>query len=172
MPCYLFTFHGYGTQLPDSSSGYVSRDFVRPRGYVQCREGLLAPDANMATYYRRNLLHDPVSFSHLMQEQMLAAAIEAFRFQELRGHYIATESTHIHLLVSWRSNAAWQLVRRRLANSLTRRLDREFERRPWFAKQPSRKQVRDRRHFDYLMTTYMPKLSGLKWREGQGVLGD
>jgi len=157
MPCYLFTYHGYGTWMPDHDRGYVRR-----------KEGILATDKNMSTYYRRNLLHDPVSFSPTMQSQLIAAAIEAFAFQELRGHYIATEITHLHVLVSWRSNAAWQLVRRRLRSSLTRRLNREVERRPWFSKQPSRKQVREQQHFDYLMNTYLPKHSGIKWSEEQG----
>jgi len=154
MPCYLFTYHGYGTWMPDHAQGYVRR-----------KEGVLASDNNMATYYRNNLKEDPVSFSRSMQRHLLAAAIEAFKFQELRGHFIAAENTHLHVLVSWRSNAAWQLVRRRLRSSLTRWLNREVERRTWFSKQPSRKQVNDQRHFDYLMSTYLPKHSGLKWRE-------
>lgn len=158
MPCYLFTYRGHGTWLPD-----------HPQGYVRRKEGLLESDAAMATCYRRNLIEDPVTFSPSMQRQLIAEAIRAFQHQELRGHFIATETTHLHILVSWRNNATWRLVRRRLASSLTRRLNNEVERRTWFAKQPSRKKVRERQHFEYLMNAYLPKHSGLKWCEDRGV---
>ena len=138
------------------------------RGYVRRKEGILATDLKMSTYYRRNLLHDPVIISREMQSLLINASLEAFKFQDLRGHYIATETTHLHLLVSWHSNATWQLVRRRLGSSLTRCLNREIERRPWFSKQPSRKHVREQQHFDYLLNSYLPKHSGLKWSEKQG----
>ena len=159
MACYLFTYHGYGTWLPDHSRGYVRR-----------KEGILATDTAMATCYRRNLVEDPVHFSRPWQRHLIDAATEAFEHQELRGHFVATETTHIHVLVSWRSNAAWQLVRRRLRNSLTLQMNRKVERRTWFSKQPSRRQVCHRSHFEYLMNVYLPRHSGLKWCEGRGVL--
>ena len=52
MPCYLFTYHGYGTWLPD-----------RSRGYVRRKEGILPTDeAPMAECYRKrtNVKKQPV----------------------------------------------------------------------------------------------------------------
>ena len=35
------------------------------------------------------------------------------------------------------------------------------------SKEASRKRVRDRKHFDYLMNEYVPKHSGAKWFEDE-----
>lgn len=158
MPCYLFTYHGHGTWLPDHSRGYVRR-----------KEGVLASDARMADCYRRNFNGEAVHFNRQSQQTMIEAALEAFRCQSLRGHGIATNATHLHVLVSWTTERNWQVVRRQLRGSLTRRLNLELERRPWFSKQPSRKRVKEQRHFDHLMGSYLPKHPGLKWFEDRGV---
>jgi hypothetical protein len=60
-------------------------------------------------------------------------------------------------------------VRAKLRESLTRRLNRAIEPRQWFSKSPSRKQVKDQRHFDYLIDKYLPAHRGLKWCEGRGI---
>jgi hypothetical protein len=158
MPCYLFTYHGHGTWLPDNARGYVRR-----------KQGVLATDKQMADCYRRNFSGEEVGFDRQSQQTLIDAAVEAFRCQTMRGHAIATETTHLHLLASWTTNRTWQVVRRQLRESLTRRLNLEVERRRWFSKQPSRKQVKDQSHFDYLVQSYLPKHSGLKWCKHRGV---
>ena len=158
MPCYLFTYHGHGTWMPDHQRGYVRR-----------KEGVLASNARMAVCYRRNMRTEPVYFDARIQRAMIAALLEALPIQETRGHAIATDVAHLHVLVSWASDRAWEVVRRQLRGSLTRRLNREFERREWFSKQPSRKRVKDRKLFDYLMEHYLMRHRGLKWREDRGV---
>ncbi|WP_168205474.1 transposase [Bythopirellula goksoeyrii] len=158
MPCYLFTYHGHGTWMPDN-----------PRGYVRRKEGILAPDTHMATCYRDNMCSAAICFDHEIQQILINAALEAFEHQPVRGHAVATESTHLHILVSWQTNRTWKIVCRQLRGSLSRKLNQEFERSEWFSKQPSRKRVADRQHFDHLMDVYLPRHSGLKWREGGGV---
>ena len=158
MPCYLFTYHGQGTWMPDHNRGYVRR-----------KEGVISTDVRMAVCYRRNMKHEAVRLDHAIQQVLIEAAIEAFPIQSIRGHGIATDATHLHVLVSWTTDRTWQVARRQLRGSLTRRLNAEFERRQWFSKQPSRKRVKDRRHFDYLMDIYLPRHQGLKWREDRGV---
>ena len=37
MPCYLFTFHAYGTWMPDREEGFVRRE-----------QGILPPDEELA----------------------------------------------------------------------------------------------------------------------------
>ncbi|NOZ40575.1 MAG: hypothetical protein GXP24_10155 [Planctomycetes bacterium] len=158
MPCYLFTYHGYGTWLPD-----------HPRGYVRRKEGILPTDKHMAECYRKNQREETACFNRDVQRVMIGEAIEACTHQDLRGHGIATDPSHLHVLVSWKSERTWQAVRRSLRSSLTRRLNQEVERRTWFSKQPSRKQVKERSHFEYLLKTYLPKHRGLKWCEDCGV---
>jgi hypothetical protein len=123
----------------------------------------------MAERYQANLKQAVVQFDECAQRLLIEESLVACGHQELRCHYIATESTHAHILVSWKNNRVWQVVRAKLRESLTRRFNAEIKRQEWFAKSPSRKRVRDRQHFDYLVNMYLPKHSGLKWREGRGI---
>ncbi|HEX5472412.1 MAG TPA: hypothetical protein VFW73_11020 [Lacipirellulaceae bacterium] len=100
---------------------------------------------------------------------LIDETIVAGDFQKFRCHYLANEPTHFHALVSWTIARNWETVRAKLRESLTRRLNKEIERREWFSKSPSRRQVKDRAHFVYLVEEYLPKHSGLKWREGVGL---
>ena len=158
MPCYLFTYHGFGTWMPD-----------HPRGYVKRKVGILAPDPHMAEHYRKNQLQETVDFGSTEQSLMIDEAVKAFEFQGLRGHFLATDPTHLHVLVSWRSSKTWKAVRQSLRSSLSRRLNQELGPRSWFAKQPSRKRVTERQHFEHLVRNYLPTHRGLKWQEGVGV---
>ena len=45
---------------------------------------------------------------------------------------------------------------------------RQIERREWFVEGGSRKRVKDRAHFDYLVTTYLPRHRGWKWSSEKG----
>jgi hypothetical protein len=158
MPCYLFTYHAYGSWLPD-----------HPRGYVQRGKGILPPDAEMAARYRGNLLQDAVRFDAQIQKLLIEGTLEACRHQELTCHFIATEVTHAHVLVSWKTERSWMLVRRQIRGNITRSLNKEFCRQEWFSKSPSRKRVKDQEHFDHLISSYLPKHSGLKWSQKEGI---
>jgi hypothetical protein len=155
MPCYLFTYHAFGSWMPDHRRGYVKR-----------HQGILAPDKQMAAKYRVNMVQDIVAFDELVQRRLIEETLVASRHQQFRCHYLATDPTHFHALISWTTDREWKVVRAKLRESLTRRLNREVQRINWFSKSPSRKRVKDKKHFDYLMATYLPKHSGFKWREG------
>jgi hypothetical protein len=152
MSCFLFTYHAHGSWMPDHRRGYVRRG-----------TGILRPDIKMAVRYRSKLTQDAVSFDAIIQRHLIEETLVAAAYQEFRCHYLATESTHLHALVSWTIERKWQIVRSKLRESVTRRLNREVQPRDWFSKSPSRKQVRDRTHFDYLVEVYLPRHSGLKW---------
>jgi hypothetical protein len=158
MPCYLFTYHGYGTWLPDKRRGYVKRG-----------AGILPRDGRMAELYRTNMTQAAVRFEERVQKLAIEELLVACQHQQLRCHFIATDATHVHVLVSWKIDRTWDVVRAKLRESLTRWLNQEIDRQEWFAKSPSRKRVRDRKHFDYLVAVYLPKHAGWKWAEGQGL---
>ena len=158
MPCYLFTYHAYGSWMPD-----------RSRGYVRRKEGVLVADRRMAACYRKNLKGEIVEFDTHVQQRLVEALLEACQFQSLRGHGMATDPSHVHVLVSWTDDRTWKLMRRRVRTSLTLQLNRAFKHRTWFSKQPSRKRVKDREHFEYLVEEYLPRHRGWKWIEGRGV---
>ena len=62
----------------------------------------------------------------------------------------------------------WEAVRDKLKNILSLFLGRATGQigKSWFVKLGSRKHVKDRQHFDYLVTTYLPGQRGLFWKEG------
>jgi hypothetical protein len=158
MPCYLFTYHAFGSWMPDHSRGYVHRG-----------EGIRPPDERMAELYRGNLKQAVVRFDSAIQRELIAGVLEACQCQEVRCHFIATDSTHAHVLVSWNSDRSWEIVRKQIRSSITRRLNDCVRRQQWFSKSPSRKRVGDRKHFDYVVGVYLPKHSGWKWSEERGV---
>ena len=154
----MFTYHAFGSWMPDHRRGYVHRG-----------DGVLPSDKHMAELYRGNLKQEVVRFDVAIQKQLVEGAIEACECQAVRCHCIASELTHVHVLVSWDSDRSWETVRKQIRGNITRRLNSLLKRQQWFSKSPSRKRVLDREHFEYLVTRYLPKHSGLKWEEGRGI---
>src|SRR5262245_39929382 len=107
MPCYLFTFHAYGSWLPN-----------RKRGYVHRGDGILPPDIRMAQLYRSNLKQAEVRFDQTAQRHLVEAALQSAERQNLRCHFVSSDPTHVHILVSWSYERAWQIVRRQLGSGL------------------------------------------------------
>ena len=91
------------------------------------------------------------------------------RAQGLRLHAGTSEPSHLHSLVSWREEKGWLAARNGLKGSLSRRLTKESEGGNHFrlSEGASRKHVKDRKHFDYLMGTYLPKHRGVAWYEDE-----
>ena len=153
MPCYLFTFHAYRSWMPD-----------RRQGYVKPKRGILPPDSNMADRYRRAAKYDPVIFDPDQQCLIIETILEACAVLQCQACFVSAEPTHVHVLVSWRPDRPWLRIRSSLKSALTRTLNGRYSRRPWFSENASRKRVRDRRHFNYLVNDYLPAHRGLKWK--------
>jgi REP element-mobilizing transposase RayT len=158
MPCYHFTFHGHGTWMPDEDGGYVTRD-----------DGQLAQDVVMAARYRDLMVEDEVEFTEDQEKTMIDEVHIAAGKQNFRVHYVATEPTHIHILVSWKDERPFEKLRASIRQSISRRLGMDYERRTWLSEGGSRRKVSSQEHFDYLVTTYLPKHGGWKWSEEKGL---
>jgi hypothetical protein len=156
MPCYLFTWHAYGTWMPD-----------RPQGYVKRGRGILPSDAAEAARYRARQKEPKAAFDATVQRLMIDEAIIAADKRRFRLHGVATDSTHVHALVSWADERPFEELKRGLRESLSRRLNATVRRR-WLIHNGSRKNVKDYGHFNYLMDEYLPKHCGWKWREALG----
>ena len=136
----------------------------RKEGFVRRGRGIQPPDEGMADQYRRNAHHDCVVFDHRIQLAMIEEVQIACEKQNYRLHAAATDSSHLHALVSWSSERTWMNVRSGIKSSLTRRLNHTITRRGhWFSRNASRKRVRDRDHLDYLIQEYLPKHVGAQW---------
>jgi len=157
MPCYLFTLHGYQTWLPDRDDGFVQR-----------HTGIQQSNPQLANYYRDVAAEDLVSFCDPEQLVLIQSLLQSSDKQQFRCHYIATERTHVHYLVSWRIAKNWQTVRQSTKERMTRALNEKIGRRTWFSRNGSRRRVQTRQHFDYLVNEYLPRHRGWKWCEGRG----
>jgi len=157
MAVYHFTFHAYRTWNAD-----------HPRGLVRRGEGILPPDDDMARKYDRRAAGPITLFGPFCQQVLVWIAYDACARRQWRLHFVATEPTHVHILLSWRGYQPWEEVSDRLKNLASLMLGRKLGRPQgkWFSRKASRKRVRDRKHFDFLVNEYLPRHRGLKWREG------
>ena len=161
MPCFLFTYHAHGTWLPD-----------RAEGYVHWREGLLPTDEKLADAYRRKMKVAgtcEAAFDESVQLLLIEELQSAAKFQRLRLHGVATETTHLHAVISWADEREPESLTKELKKSLSLRLNRAVAKRKWLAKGGNERRVKDQEHFDYLMRVYLPSHGGWKWEEGRGV---
>jgi REP element-mobilizing transposase RayT len=151
-----------------------------PRGYTKRGEGYQDPDPQRAQWYRGNADDaDACLFDEGLMRALIDEAQKACAHQQLHLHSGTTEKTHLHLLISWRDNRKWETVRNAIKMSLSLRLKSKAEQalntprkdtQIKLSRGGSRKRVEKREHFDYLMQTYLPSHSGLKWFEDRGFV--
>jgi hypothetical protein len=160
---YHFTVHAYRTWSPD-----------HPRGYVRRDEGVQPPDPERADEYDRNAKFSPVTFDRTIQEILILGTYDVCRRRAWRFHGGGTDPTHYHFVVSWHLYVPWNDVLTRVKNVASLLLGRALNQpgRRWFVTRSSRKRVRNRKHFDHLLDTYLPDHRGLFWREGQALPED
>ncbi len=60
MPCYVFTYHAYGTWMPDREEGFVRR-----------RKGVLPTDPQLAQQYRQDARETVVAFDGRVQQLVI-----------------------------------------------------------------------------------------------------
>jgi REP element-mobilizing transposase RayT len=158
MPCYLFTYHTYGSWLPD-----------HPKGFVIRKAGVQLTHVALAQTYRQRMTQSEVALLEKHQLTVIKAIQAAAKHIGCRAHFVATNPTHIHVLTSWRDNKGWKQKRNSYKRRITISLKSEFEQRNWLSDNASRNRVSDREHFVYLMTTYLPGHRGSKWSERTGL---
>ncbi len=140
----------------------------RKRGYVQRGKGIQPQSIKMADRYRERQQQVVVKFDAQIQTQLIAITKEACENQSLRLHGIATDASHVHILVSLSTEKDAKDVRQNLKQSLTRRLNEHSRKAHWFGRGGSQKHVADQEHFDYLLGVYLPDHRGVCWFEGKG----
>jgi len=100
MPVYHFTYHAFGTWLPDHGRGYTRRGAQ-----------VLPPDNEMADRYRANMSQPPVRFTSEVQRVMIAELQTACEAQGYTLHSVGTDDTHLHVVVAWDCSRHWKRVR-------------------------------------------------------------
>lgn len=158
MPCYLFTYHAYGSWMPDRKEGYVER-----------HKGVQPPNLEKADAYRALMKEEEAVFQEPQQRVIIKSTTDAVTYIACEAHFVATESTHAHVVVSWKSERDREKVAKSLRNRITRDLKRLCWDRNWLVRDCSKQRVKDREHFEHLVNVYLPSHSGLKWNPERGI---
>ncbi len=137
----------------------------RKQGYVQQGKGILKTDEQMAQSYRLRQTQDVVTFNQSVQQCMIDALQENLSHSHYRLHAIATDSSHIHILISWQDQRSTAMLKSTVKQALTRHLNQSVQKQQWFSRKGSQKRVKDKQHFEYLMNIYFPRHKGLSWYE-------
>jgi hypothetical protein len=164
MPVYLMTAHAYRSWPEDHG-----------RGYMQRGEGLKKSAPKLAAHRAAKARFAEASFDREAQLIMHEAVLEIAKERGVRLHAFATCPTHGHALYSFRSPActcgASKVCRKgcpakvfaedvfvRMKRKMGQRIAqlRNTRGRPWLSRGWDTKPVRNRKHFDYLITEYLP----------------
>lgn len=146
MPVYHFTFHAYGTWLPD-----------HPQGYILRNKGWQPPSDASAGLYRSQMQQHPAAFSPITQQHIIRALIECQTYQRHTLYAIATDSTHIHTVTAWTDERAPTSVRSQIKSKMTRSLNKRFIKKKWLAANAGQTPVQDTAHLYRLVHEYLPK---------------
>ncbi|MFQ5732613.1 MAG: hypothetical protein ACE5KM_11760 [Planctomycetaceae bacterium] len=153
MAVYLFTYHAYRSWMPDRRQGYVERG-----------KGILPQDHDKATLYNARAVNNAVAFEEEVRWAAIDAVDEIAQKNDWLLYEVATDASHIHVLVGWRGFQPWKEVSNRLKRGVGLHLSHAMDRPgPWFSRGSSRKRIKDRRHFEYLLNDYLPAHGDIRW---------
>jgi len=153
VPVYHFTFHAYGSWLPDHPKGYVRRD-----------KGILPPDDEAAKAYRYRMNGEPVEFDEVLAGLLNETIESAIDPQRLELYAVGIDPTHVHVVVGWRDDRTPIAIRTQLKSSMTRVLNGVRRRDEWWTENASQKPVKDREHLLHLLNEYLPGHHRWYWR--------
>jgi hypothetical protein len=144
---------------------------ARPPAWVRsARRGRPAVDPDAGEQYRDNADFDPVKFDREKQQVVVDAIREVCDRLGVRLHYAVAVSTHAHAVVSWTGGYTWEEVHDRIKRICGLKLAQFMKTngRPYFSEGRDSNRVKNRGHFETLMTRYLADHDGVTWHERQG----
>jgi len=114
----------------------------------------------MAQRYRQQQKEAAVEFDQSHFTLMRDTTFETQSHIDVTIHGVAADRTHYHVAVSWDHDRAFEAIRTSIRSALSRALNMRFGKRTWFSDSPSRRQVKDYGHLDWLLLDYFP---GHRW---------
>ena len=153
MPVYHFTFHAYGSWLPD-----------HPKGFIKRNKGWQPTNPALAEHYRQGLRDGPADFTAERQQHALHILRASESPQRFSLYGFAGEPTHLHAVVGWTDPRSADQISQQLKASITRGLNQSFGKRQWLAKNAGLTPVCDHDHLYRLVCVYLPKHHGVCWQ--------
>ena len=149
MPVHHYTFHAYRSWNADHPEGWIQRGKL----------GVQEPDRGIARYRARIARFPAVRFSDWQQHLIVSSAREICTRHGWQCRGVGADETHVHVVVSWAGeeagNAEFRKKLKRVIGLLLAR-DAGTTGIPYFPAGYGDTRVRDREHFDYLISTYLP----------------
>jgi hypothetical protein len=155
---YHFTIHAYRSWRPDHR-----------RGYTRKGEGYQQPDEAMTEDYDEAASQPAVIFDDALQREIPVLTHETCEEGDWRLDAVGFDPTHTHLVIGWSRFVMWERVDQRLKNLLSLKLNRRrgIKGKRWFVRRHGApRRVKDRAHFDYLLSEYLPDHQGVFWKCG------
>lgn len=146
MPVYHFTFHAYGSWMPD-----------RPEGYFKHGNSWQPPSSQSAKRYRDKMQKPAIEFDQDQQQAMLDELIKTQEFQQIELYAAAIDISHVHAVVAWKDDRDPTRIRSQLKSSMTRALNSNIGKRQWFVAKAGQNPVSDEEHLSRLVHEYLPK---------------
>lgn len=193
MPVYLFTYHAYQSWMPDHRRGYTRRGKgyqpADPEKARQYRESATSKPVEFDRDTQRSLIEELLTACRFQKLRCHAGSTEpshihglvswqGFRpWERVRASLKSSLSRRLSRMNDEFEELVESLDVSKPLDSIpdsrdaTRRRSSEEERGRFVLKLSrggSRKRVRDKCHFDYLMQTYLAKHKGVKWFEDRG----
>lgn len=159
MPVVIFTLHTYGSWMPD-----------RPQGYVERGHGIKPPDPELAERYRERMTREAVFWTHAQQRTVVEAVLEKCRVKAWKAHAVATESSHVHAVLSWSDEMKIETARKALKYSITKALNDHYGKRLWLGRKGSNQRVKDADHLGQLCDAYLPGHRGWRYDRRTGLV--
>jgi len=140
------------------------------RGYVVDKQ-VLPTNPDMARRYEQRATQPPVLFTDDQLAMLLSGVIDICKERNWKLFVFASEPTHFHIVIGWRGYLDCVDVRDTITNLLSLFLGKQMgvRGRRWFARKPSRRRVKNRRHLNYLLDEYLPRHRKLFWRHDRGA---
>ena len=154
MPIYHFTFHTYGTWLPD-----------RPEGYTPHGQGHQLTNPHVADAYRQRMNHPQTHLNSQAQQFAIQTLLDSQYPQRFELYALASEGSHLHVVIAWQDEREPIRVRTQIKTSMSLALNKRFGRRQWFVAKAGHIPVADEAHLHELVHQYLPK-HGLYWKRG------
>ena len=123
----------------------------------------------MAQDYNEAAKQEAVIFDTSVQKEILVLAYEICEREGWRLEGAGFDETHTHLVLGWHGFITWEKVDQRLKNLLALKLNRRHNtpRKRWFVRGRSApRRVKDQKHLDHLLETYLPDHPGIFWKRG------
>lgn len=159
-----------------TAHAYRSWSEDHPNGFIQRREGLKKPSTKLAALRAAKARFEKARFELDAQIVLHEVVLEISKEFEMRLHAAATCPTHVHVIYSFRSPACTcgaakhcrkacpaKIFAEEIFVRMKRKMGQQIAQlkktsgRTWFSRGWDTTPVRNRGHFDYLTTEYLPK---------------